>query len=209
MKQKLADIILCLLFPPRCAVCRTAGADILCEGCLKQIVMINKPEGYVYCIGAYTGVMEKAIKRMKFHGKKRLAEPLGRIMAYHNPFIYADGIIPVPLHAKRLKERGFNQSELISSALARELDAPLILDTLVRRTDTKHLFDLGRTDRQKAVKGAFEVTNPSVVKGTHLILTDDVYTTGATTSECRKTLLGAGALSVKVLVLSRALCRMI
>ncbi|MFA5104456.1 MAG: ComF family protein [Candidatus Margulisiibacteriota bacterium] len=200
----MIKLLLDMLFPPRCAVCRTAGDDVLCQSCGSKIVMIRKHEGYVFCVGAYEGVLERAIKLLKFHGKKRLAQPLGQLFANHNPYLAADAIIPVPLHPNRLRERGFNQSALISTLLAEKIKAPVLENVLVRKKDTKHLFELGKLERQKTIEGAFEVASPHVIRGASLILVDDIYTTGVTTETCRKTLLEAGAISVKVLVLSRA-----
>ena len=197
-------LLLDLVFPPRCAVCRTAADDALCEKCKSEMVMIRKHESYVFCVGAYEGILEKAIKQLKFNGKKRLALPLGRLLADHNPFLSADAVIPVPLHPNRLKERGFNQSALISTPLAKNTGAVVLEDALVRKKDTKHLFELGRLERQKTIEGAFDIARPHVIRGASLILVDDIYTTGTTIATCRKILLGAGASSVKALVLSRA-----
>lgn len=200
----MIKLILNLLFPPRCAICRRVGENALCRTCASKIVMIDRREGYVYCAGAYSGILEKAIKLLKFRGKKSLAQPLGRILADHNPYISADALVPVPLHEKRLKERGFNQSSLICRAVAEKMGIPVIDDVLVRKKDTEHMFGLGRRDRRQNLEGAFEVARPHVIRGASLILADDIYTTGFTVAACRKALLDAGAASVKALVLSRA-----
>lgn len=200
----MIKLLIDLLFPPRCAVCRASGDDALCAACESRIVTINKHEGYVFCVGSYEGVLEKAIKLLKFQHKKRLALPLARLLQNHNPFVSADAIIPVPLHANRLKERGFNQSSLISTLLSKNSGIPILEDVLIRKKDTKHLFDLGRIERQKNIEGAFEVDRPHAIKEASLILVDDIYTTGITVSTCRKVLIEAGAASVKAIVLSRA-----
>ncbi len=209
MIQELIDITLRILFPPRCAVCRTFSENTLCSDCLSKIVMIKKHEGYVFSICAYKGVIEKAVKLLKFRGKTKLSAPLGRLLADHNPFHDADAIIPVPLHKNRLKERGVNQSALISSELSRKLGVPVIENALIRKKDTKHMFELGRKERRENINNAFEVISAEKVKGASLILVDDIYTTGITASACRRTLLGSGAKNVRVLVLSRASLDMI
>lgn len=199
----MINLILGLLFPARCAICRAAGGDVLCRACESKIVMIDRKEGDVFSVGAYEGVLEKAIKLLKFRGKKSLALPLGRLLADHNPYFCADAVIPVPLHGKRLKERGFNQSSLISAPLSERMGIPILNDVLVRKKDTKHMFGLGRRDRKQNLEGAFEVARPYVIRGASLILVDDIYTTGFTAAACRKVLLESGAASVKALVLSR------
>ena len=165
--------------------------------------MIDNKEGDVYFIGAYEGVLEKAIKLLKFRLKKRIARYLSDIMANHNPFRDFDLIIPVPLHKHRLDERGFNQSELIAAEISKRSGAPLVGDCLIRIKDTKHQFELGRAERLSNLNGAFAINDPQTVKGKRILLIDDIYTTGSTIGECRRCLLESGAGPVNSLILSR------
>ena len=113
-------------------------------------------------------------------------------------------IVPVPLHPKRLKQRGFNQVKLIAQVLKRYFGTP-VHDAIERTKDTKAQFDLPRGERFKNVYGAFKVSDHSMVRDKRVLLMDDIYTTGATIFECSKALKQAGAQRVEILTLSRAL----
>ena len=114
-------------------------------------------------------------------------------------------IVPVPLHRWRLVSRRYNQAALIAGALAPDLGVPLLLDGLVRTRATPSQGRLNAKERRRNVRRAFAL-NPSYkqsIKGKAVVLIDDVYTTGATVSECTKVLLKAGAAKVQVLTLAR------
>ena len=117
----------------------------------------------------------------------------------------ADFLVPVPLHRWRILRRRFNQSSLMAQYLSRETKIPCLLDVLKRTRATATQGHLQADARQKNVKNAFSV-NPKyleAIRNKHIVLVDDVYTTGATITECTKTLLKAGAASVDVLTLAR------
>ena len=117
----------------------------------------------------------------------------------------ADVIVPVPLHHWRIIARRYNQSALIAQALAQDTGVPTILDGLVRTRATHSQGRLKAKERFKNVRRAFVVkdNHAAYIKGKTIILIDDVYTTGATVSECSKALLGAGAKTVHILTLAR------
>jgi ComF family protein len=156
------------------------------------------------------------IHHLKYRGKIQLAKPLGNFLFtafLHfwdtNPF---DFIVPVPLHVKRFRIRGFNQAYLLikdwhelSRFTCREIPDPKISrDILVRSRWTEPQTGLDRKERMSNIKNAFTITDKRVVKGKRILLVDDVYTTGATVNECAKTFLKSGAQSVDVLTLARA-----
>ena len=122
-------------------------------------------------------------------------------------------IVPVPLHKRKLRSRGFNPSFLfvkewafISKALYEALPViPVVDDILIRKKWTEPQTGLGRKERLHNIKNAFGVIDSSKVKGKKILLVDDVYTTGATANECSKVLLIAGAKRVDVLTLARAM----
>jgi ComF family protein len=116
-----------------------------------------------------------------------------------------DLVVPVPLHLKRLGQRGFNQSAVMAGALGRRLDLPVRFDMLVRNQWTEPQTRLSRKERLENVKGAFEVSDRSSGKGHHILIVDDVFTTGTTLSECAKTLKAAGAAGVYALTVTRAI----
>ena len=169
----------------------------------------------------YGAALADAIVRMKHGGRRDLArrlarlliDPLVRLLA-RGPLGPADAVVPVPLHPRKLRRRGFNQSlELARGALgllARRtgggaLTLPVLERTLLRRTrDTRELGHLGPAARVAEVAGAFAVADPPRVHRRRVVLVDDVFTTGATLNECASTLRSAGAREVWVVALARA-----
>lgn len=202
------DSILSLIFPPRCEVCKTGSQEALCTDCFKQIKFM-KPFLGIYSVSIYDGVLRTAIHRYKFKGRKRLSEALGILMVHyisHNPSLEMkeiDTIIPVPLHQKRHRERGFNQVEMLAQIISRYHDVPVI-NALERTRDTKANFDLPREERFKNIREAFKVTHLGPVYNKRVLLLDDIFTTGATIMECSRVLKNAGAKRIEVLTLSRA-----
>ncbi len=203
------DDFLSLIFPPRCEVCKKDSKEVLCAGCFEQINFM-KPHLGIYSVSVYEGAIKTAIHRFKFKKRKRLAEPLGVLMVQYLSQIPSldikelDAIVPVPLHPRRLRQRGFNQVHSLAGIVSRYFGTP-VLPALERTRETKAQFDLPRQERFKNITKAFKVTNPGSVYNKRLLLLDDIYTTGATITECTKTLKIAGAKRVEVLTLSRAL----
>jgi ComF family protein len=167
--------------------------------------------------GVYDNVLMAAIHCLKYKEKIQLARPLGVLlfMAFCRYWNMANLnlIVPVPLHKRKLSSRGFNPSfflvnewALIVKSLNRALPAiPVAVDILVRKRWTESQTGLGRKERLQNIKNAFDVSDSSKVKRKNILLVDDVYTTGATANECAKVLMRAGAASVDVLTLARAM----
>jgi ComF family protein len=157
----------------------------------------------------FDGPVREMIHRFKYDKRVHLARPLGLLAAVQlAPFARMtapDLIIPVPLHVKRLRQRGFNQSVLLGNVLAREWRVPLCRSNLRRIRWTDPQIGLSAEERVSNVRGAFAVTNPALVKGKRVILLDDVYTTGSTVAECARALNKAGAKAVTVVTVARAL----
>jgi ComF family protein len=146
-----------------------------------------------------------AVHRYKYAGDVTLAPVLGRLMAERCPLtIDHDLIVPVPLHAARLRSRGFNQSLLLAHPLARRHRVPIAPFLLARTRETLPQVGLHGRDRRRNIAGAFAIARRARVRDRSILLVDDVYTTGATVNECARVLREAGALRVDVLVLARA-----
>jgi len=145
--------------------------------------------------------LKKAINLFKFHGIKRLSEPLSAKI-YNMDLPEVDMVMPVPLYKKRLRERGFNQSALLGKYLAKRLEVPLNLSLLVRNRDTRPQVGLSAKERKKNIRNAFEIKGEGMIRGRRVLLIDDVFTTGATARECSKVLRKAGANEVFVITLS-------
>ena len=142
----------------------------------------------------YTGTVREAIVRFKFHHEPWRVRGFASIIQAHAPMV-ADALVPVPLHPKRLRERGYNQSLLLAQMIAEEWEIPLAPRLLVRTVHTPHQTRLSKTARMHNVARAFAVppTSLEAVRGKRLLLVDDVITTGSTLLECARTLHQAGA----------------
>lgn len=148
----------------------------------------------------------QVLQRVKYGREIACAGPLGDYLCRHLPALdRSDLIVPVPLHRRRLQWRGFNQSALLATRLARRRQVPLNVHALARRRATPAQVGLGEAQRRRNVAGAFVVRDPPAVRGKSVLLVDDVMTTGATVDECAQVLRRAGARCVDVLVLARAL----
>jgi ComF family protein len=147
---------------------------------------------------------------MKYGARPDLARPFGDLLcraADLQAELFASSrtvVVPVPLHAMRLADRGFNQSALLARRLARHVRAPLQALAVARVRDTPRQVGLDRVERLANVAGAFVVAKPAAVKGRDVILVDDVCTTGATLRAVSRALRDAGAASVAGAVVARA-----
>lgn len=181
------------------------GADHLCGECStssKQFFSVARS------VGKFETSLLDVIHQFKYKGKIAAGETIGRLMAeFEDDSFSSKGyslIMPVPLHRKRLKERGFNQSLILARVIAERHSIRLDFNTLKRTIHTMPQTSLGREQRGKNVKGAFEVTDGEGIKGEKVLLIDDVYTTGSTVNECARVLVKSGAAEVAVLTLARA-----
>ncbi|MGZ5483955.1 MAG: double zinc ribbon domain-containing protein [Pyrinomonadaceae bacterium] len=156
--------------------------------------------------GLYEGALRASILALKREPNvaRRLLETLRRTQQ-RTPLAEADLIVPVPLHASREGERGFNQAVVLARELARATKLPIDEYSLVRRVHTeRHRAGMDARSRRDSVGGAFEVRRPEPIAGRRVLLIDDVFTTGATVSECAAVLKSAGAADVYVLTIARA-----
>lgn len=205
--MKWLDPILDVIFPKRCRICGALSDEPFCLRCFSSIVYLQ-PSAFFHAVGVYEGALRKAIHHFKFNRRKELSSPLGYLLIkYLNRHLNktaVDMVIPVPLHEKRLKERGFNQSELLCQEITRYYNYPTISGLLLRCRETHPQFELKRHERLKNVRGAFEVKGGRLLQGKSVLLVDDIYTTGFTISECTRALKQSGAQQVHILALSRA-----
>lgn len=185
---------------PHCRCCGRLLGEIknLCGECQ------NHPPPFVAARAAapYDGPFRQGIHRLKFHGEQSLAEPLGRLMgevvAGEPLFEGIELIVPVPLHPRRLRERGFNQSGLLAAELSRQLNVPL-REVLQKQRDTREQVGLKRKERLVNLAGAFAVAQPAAIQGKYILLVDDIFTTGSTVTHCTQALLSRGAAKVAVI----------
>ena len=154
--------------------------------------------------GLFEGPLREAIHVYKYRPLRSLGSPLSHWMAGQvRMTVPLDVVMPVPLHTKRLRHRGFNQALLLAHGVSERFAMPLNYDNLVRTRYTRPQVELSGRERAENVRGAFNLIRPQDVIDKKILLIDDVYTTGATMNECAKVLKDAGAGSVTVLTLAR------
>ncbi|MDM8000956.1 MAG: phosphoribosyltransferase family protein [Dehalococcoidia bacterium] len=149
--------------------------------------------------------MRKAVHHLKYSHFKALATPLGRMLAQYldsHP-VAVDALVPVPLHSRRLRERGYNQSALLAAEISKWNGLPVVTDSLVRTRHTKAQVKTDSAEeRQRNMAGAFGCRDVRLA-GKRILVIDDVCTTGATLNSCAAALRAAGAVSVWGLTLAR------
>ena len=159
---------------------------------------------YARSAAIYEGQLREALHALKFAGRRALAGPLGDLAAEQCVASLPDGIealIPVPLARERERERGFNQATLLARRIGRRLDVPTRPRWLARIRATRPQSDLSAAERRANVRGAFGASDR--VAGRHVLLVDDILTTGATLDACARALRDAGARRVGVLTVAR------
>lgn len=187
-------------------LCRKCGKPLeKRDGCCYDCQMEHHAFIQARSYGHYDGILKQLINAFKYHGKQELADVLGNMMFHvlkQLPWPAFDYLVPLPLHPKRQRERGFNQAYLLTQVLSRKSNVP-IFQGLIRVKPTQHQTLLDKSFRKKNLKAAFKVVKNSKIYDKIMLLIDDVYTTGATAGECSKCLLEAGAKSVYVLTCAR------
>jgi len=147
--------------------------------------------------------LRKAVKVLKFLCRRYMSVKMGSMMAevvIEDPgFWPIDVIVPVPISEGNLKQRGFNQAELLTRQIGKVLKKRMYLHVLCRVKETPSQRELTKEEREKNLLCAFEIRTASTIKGKDILLVDDVYTTGSTVKESTRTLLDAGANSVSVI----------
>lgn len=159
-------------------------------------------------VAFYEGSAQRLVLAYKFGGRRELARPMGKWMSNAGrEFLGPDSLIlPVPLHWIRLVSRRFNQAGDLAQVIAEDCGGSYEPDILKRRKRTRRQVGLSAEQRQKNVRSAFSVDKARLdrLEGRHIVLIDDVMTTGSTITACTKTLLAAGAASVDVLTFALA-----
>lgn len=190
--------------PPRCERCAepVAAQRAHCERCEKKLFACSM----IRAAFQYKDAAVSLVHSFKFRGRREAARTAGDWMGSALPRFpelgKPDALVPMPLHFRRRRERGYNQAKLIADGLSPWADAP-VEELLVRLRETRPLWALRRDDRQAALRGAFACPKPELVAGRRFWLVDDVCTSGASLEGCAQSLLAAGAASVRGFVFAR------
>ena len=213
----LADIP--IVDSPICPCCgrplkSRQDGDHICGRCITEKRSFSKARSAM----VYDGAVLALIHSYKYNSRTCLAKPLGRLL--YEEFIRhfdpgeIDAVMAVPLHTRRMRQRGYNQALLMirhwpkmAAELGHLQNWEIICHdrALCRKAHTRPQTGLDRKARKKNIQGAFDVSEPGFCRGRRLLLVDDVMTTGATIDECAKALYRAGAAGVSVITLARAL----
>ncbi len=229
--MSLYDAVLTLTYPQVCVICGSSVEQrrfgVACAACWSETRIFADDEEICWrcgalgpacgrcgelafsaarAVGMYRGALRESVLKLKRrpyvpqHVQSLLVEAVRR-----EPLVSSTRVIPVPLHPKRLKTRGFNQAAIIGQTVSKVLELPLDEVSLVRVSTTeKYRAGLDRKGRRETVAGAFEVRHPRLVANENILLVDDVFTTGATVSACAEALINSGASDVFVLTIGRA-----
>ena len=206
MHSPLVDWLCDWIAPRRCLGCDLVSRDPFCATCgsPEPVEPDISPDGVpIHALGSYRGPLAAAIRRLKYTPCPSLARPLGIALA--DVLLRAEPqpdtvLVPVPLHPRRLAERGFNQSALVAAALAGRAGLRSRPRLLCRTRETAQQAELDREARATNVSDAFALCAPAP---TSAILIDDVVTTGATVGACVRVLNGQGTRVIAIVALAR------
>ena len=222
--MRLLDLLLETLYPKRCIICRElldyGTKAYTCSKCAENVDYAGNVDYIAEAEKAcgdrvyfdechsvfYYDYVKSAIEHFKFRNYKNDAVPLAEYMNRYGRdndiFKNIDVIIPVPVHEKRLKERGFNHAGELAKIIADENNIFYEENVLVRVKNTKPQYTLSYEERKGNIEGAFEVRDKDKISGKRVMLVDDIFTTGGTVNECAKMLKMSGAVYVSVFELS-------
>lgn len=215
-----------LLFPDLCYCCEKEevhSRGLLCPSCILNLPYTDHfiyennnsarklwgriPSYYTASYLGFSGYanVRSMMHRLKYRRQKHIGFELGKLAAkkalQHNKFADIDIIIPVPLHPIKQKSRGYNQSELIADGMAEILNKPVHTDLLLKISHTPSQTKKGRLERVKNVYKSFQLTNFNQIQGKHILIVDDVITTGATIEACAMKLLECSGTKISIFTL--------
>lgn len=232
--RKMAERILNLIYPRRCAMCDAllAGKQLyICRQCEPKLQIIREPyclkcgkmlerEEDEYCrdcllhphlfergrsLLVYDGPVKQSLYRFKYGGRKEYAKAYAYLaesrLGEYIKEIRPEALLPVPLHRKRYRMRGYNQSEVFARELGRRMGIPVVSKMVSRVKNTLPQKELDLSDRQNNLKKAFKI-NRNDVKLNTIIIIDDIYTTGSTIDALSATLREAGVQNIYFLTIS-------
>lgn len=211
--HRLARLLAATLFPPKCCLCGFPGASLdldLCCFCHADLPWHNEPSPCVVAL-RFAPPADDLIRQLKYHGVYANARVFGVLLAQtvgERAAPLPRLLVPVPLHAARLRERGFNQAVALARYAGRMLEVPIAPGVVRRVRDTPSQTSLNVDERHRNVRGAFAVSGARALRrllaAGHVAIVDDVITTGSTVAELKCVLLAAGVRRVDVWAVASA-----
>lgn len=223
------DSLLHLFLPPMCVVCQnnlTNGEQFLCLQCLSDLPKTNyykqannpneqllagrfpfvRAASYMHFVKG--GSLQQIVHELKYNNNPKIGIWLGEICGKDLSGTFflktVDCIVPVPLHNKRERKRGYNQSLLIAEGLSAQTNIPILNNNVIRIVNNKSQTTKSKSERLSNVSGIFEIKDISKFENKHILLVDDLITTGATLEECAKTILKADNSKISILAIGSA-----
>lgn len=226
LARDLKEAVLHFLFPH---VCEGCGTDVLEQDhflCLRCLSSLPKTDFHFYPdnpvekhlwgrlpVTAATAqyyftkgsLMQHLMHQLKYRGNKELGVYLGRLMGHalkdSNRFRFVDALIPLPLFAAKERKRGYNQATVLCEGMAEVMGKPVLKDAVIRTAHTESQTKKNRIERWLNMEGRFDVVQPQKLEGKHVLLVDDVITTGATLEACAAVLLQRANVQVSLATL--------
>lgn len=203
-----------LLIAPACPLCDRSSPQFFCRDCDRQLCAcaFDRPAADwrgdlpIFAWGKYEGTLKRAIAQLKYSGQPQIAQPLGFWLGEawrKNMQMPTCAIVPIPLHANKQKQRGYNQATLLAESFCQATRLPIAPDALRRIRSTEAQFKLTAIDRAENLADAFAV-NPAFQNRSGVLLLDDIYTTGATVRSAASCLQQQGIRVRGVIALSRS-----
>jgi ComF family protein len=208
------------IFPVQCFICKRIAvfSTFICRDCFYELeIFLDTPVSFKYeenpcvlevlCAYWFTPGLQVLAHHLKYKQADYIGRWLGErvgILTTDSEFNQTDAIVPIPLHPKRKRVRGYNQSEQIAIGISRIWDVPVVSDLTYRRVHTSTQTRLNREERQKNISGIFEVRKGKMIPESCVIV-DDIFTTGATTCELARVLHTAGVKKIRILTLGTPL----
>ncbi|WP_245747653.1 ComF family protein [Parapedobacter koreensis] len=228
IKQYFKDFI-ALFFPQTCVGCDAPlvrGEDLICTTCwyhmpythghkdarnvsARQLwgrAQLEAVASYMYFLDASR--VQQLLHQLKYRNRPEIGVLMGtkygEILSATAPFNQIDIIVPIPLHPVKLRKRGYNQSVFFAQGLSSSMQRPVVAHCVARHRATESQTQKNRYERYENMLGTFMVSDPGIVTGKHILLADDVLTTGATIEACATVLLDAGAAKVSAVTIAKA-----
>ena len=223
--KKVLDDFIDLVFPNCCPGCDqplVRGEEHLCTSCELDLPLYPANENITHYFAGrlelaearaffkfyHGGIAQNLLHHIKYKGDQELGEYLGKMFIQHlrkeSAYNNVDVVVPVPLHNSKLRARGYNQSEVLANGMADSLGVAMDSSSTIRTKKSETQTRKNRADRWQNVSGIFEITNDNF-QGKHVLLVDDVITTGATLEACGEVILASGAASLSVGALAAAM----